>query len=278
MKIIEKNNVLESDFYLPTIFFTDNSVIVNKHTLSPIITLEFSKKLRLKIHRIYKDESLILVRVDSLIHHKQLSDADLEFYPIKAFLSLPTAEKFRKLILKAVQWMEWDLTVRYCHSCGNKLAHSVVDMRKRCNHCHIALSPMFSPAVLVLVTHNNRILLARSPHFKPKVYSAIAGFINPGETAEEAAVREVKEEVGLTIGKLTYFGTQTWPFPDRFMIAFTAEYLSGELCIDKQELEDAQWFNIHDLPKLPYSSSLSKKLIDSFIAEMLNSTEEKKPE
>src|ERR1700722_8943106 len=110
---------------------------------------------------------------------------------------------------------------------------------------------------MVLIQKGNEILLGRSAHFKPGVYSALAGFIDIGETAEMAAHREVKEEVGLEITELEYFGSQSWPFPDSFMLAFKAKYLRGEINIDTKELEDARWFNLNNLPAIPPHPSIS---------------------
>lgn len=121
---------------------------------------------------------------------------------------------------------------------------------------------------MVLIQKEDKILLARSPHFQPGFYSAIAGFIDLGETAEHAAHREVKEELGIEITDLEYFSTQTWPFPDSFMIAFKAKYLDGELKLDENEIEDAGWFGAQDLPMLPPSSSIARQLIESVVNKL----------
>ena len=121
---------------------------------------------------------------------------------------------------------------------------------------------------LVTNAKENKILLARSPHFRKGMYSALAGFVDIGETAECAAHREVQEEVGLKIKSLKYFGSQSWPFPSSFMIAFTAEYLSGEIIIDPNEIEDAKWFDAHNITNLPDMPSISRRLIDSILLDL----------
>jgi NAD+ diphosphatase len=116
---------------------------------------------------------------------------------------------------------------------------------------------------MMRITHGDKILLARSPHFTLGVYSVLAGFIEPGETAEEAVIREVREEVGLEIKNITYFGSQPWPFPSNLMLGFTAEYASGNINMDPKEIEDAQWFSLNQLPILPQKISLARQMIDN---------------
>jgi NAD+ diphosphatase len=116
--------------------------------------------------------------------------------------------------------------------------------------------------MLALVYHTDQILLARSAHFLPGIYSILAGFVEPGETLEQTVVREVKEEVGIAIKNLCYFGSQPWPFISNLMLGFTAEYDHGTIQIDPKEIEDAQWFSIKNLPPLPPPVSLSRRMID----------------
>ncbi|WP_331255179.1 NAD(+) diphosphatase [Candidatus Bealeia paramacronuclearis] len=183
----------------------------------------------------------------------------------KSFLISLQNEKIQQCILRAVHWLTWDSKLQHCSKCGTKIQKVFESTEKKCDSCKHSFYPKLSPAVMVLIQRENEVLLGRSAHFKPGVYSALAGFIDIGETAEQAAHREVKEEVGVEIGELEYFGTQSWPFPDSFMIAFKAQYLRGAIQIDANEIQDAQWFDLNNLPALPSHSSISRKLIESVL-------------
>jgi NAD+ diphosphatase len=172
------------------------------------------------------------------------------------------------LVNKAIQVMEWDRTNQFCSRCGTKTIKRSGERGKECPDCGELFYPRISPAIIVLIRKGHEVLLARSPNFPPGLYSLIAGFIEPGETAEAAVAREVKEEVGIKIKNITYFGTQAWPFPNSLMIGFTAEYSSGDILPDGIEIEDAKWFSTDErLPVLPGKISISRKLIDHFLKE-----------
>jgi len=171
------------------------------------------------------------------------------------------------LVNKAVQVMEWDRTNQFCSRCGTKTLRRPGERGKECPDCGELFYPRISPAVIVLIRKGNKILLAKSPNFPQGMYSLIAGFVEPGETAEDAVAREVKEEVGIEVKNITYFGTQAWPFPNSLMIGFTAEYNSGDILPDGLEIEDAKWFSAEELPVLPGKISISRKLIDYFLKE-----------
>ncbi|MCX7124850.1 MAG: NAD(+) diphosphatase [Gammaproteobacteria bacterium] len=158
----------------------------------------------------------------------------------------------------------WRKTHRFCGHCGNKNSDKNDEQALICGSCHHVTYPRISPCIIVLITNGNKILLARSPHFPGKMYSTLAGFIEPGESLEQTVHREVKEEVGVTIKNLRYFGSQPWPFPDSLMIGFFAEYESGSILIDQKEIEDAQWFDIDNLPELPLKLSISRELIETY--------------
>lgn len=168
-------------------------------------------------------------------------------------------------VLQGWQWLNWNKQAKYCGQCGSVLQNALDAPQKTCAACKSVFFPRFSPAIMVLIQRGDKILLARSAHFPKNRYSVLAGFVGLGESAEQAVHREVKEEVGLHIKDLVYFGTQPWPFPDSFMIAFKANYRSGEIVIDMNEIEDARWFSLNDLPELPSYASISRKLIDSLL-------------
>jgi NAD+ diphosphatase len=125
--------------------------------------------------------------------------------------------------------------------------------------------PRVSPAVIVRVRRGDAVLLARSPGFPPGLHSVLAGFVEPGESIEETVRREVREEVGIEVDNLRYFGSQSWPFPNSLMIAFTADYAGGELTPEPGEIEVAGWFAPHDLPTLPPRVSIARRMIDHFV-------------
>ena len=181
-------------------------------------------------------------------------------------------EEAWKLAGRAVQIVEWDRNHRFCGRCGTPTTPSISQPSERsrtCPSCGLQHFPRLSPAVITLVEDDEgRALLARSPHFVPGVYSTIAGFVEPGESLEEAVAREVREEVGVELRDIRYFGSQPWPFPNSLMIGFVAEHAGGEIRIDPSEIEDARWFGPDDLPLLPSRLSIARALVDDFLARI----------
>jgi NAD+ diphosphatase len=178
------------------------------------------------------------------------------------------ADLFR-LAGRAAQLVEWDRTHRFCGRCGALTELAEGEHARRCPACAFTAYPRISPAIMVLVRRGREILLARSPRFTTGMYSALAGFVEAGETLEETVAREVREEVGIDVDGLAYEASQSWPFPHSLMIAFTATYAGGELAPDGVEIEDARWFDIDALPeRLPMGFSIAHRLITSTVARM----------
>lgn len=236
---------------------------MEEKTKSPFIRF-FRAEQYFEAQHIFLDES------STIIIQGQLRSSHLPFpcrtYPAKTFLT-EADEHTRSKLLQAIHWVSWNQRTQYCQQCGGGLEKIPERSEKRCIVCRVSFFPNLSPAVMMLVQRDDEILLARSPHFKPGMYSALAGFVGLGETAEEAACREVLEEVGLHINNLTYFGSQSWPFPSSFMIAFKAQCASGTLRLDPDEIEDARWFKVHDLPLLPPPPSIAHALIQSVMED-----------
>ncbi|MEJ2041606.1 MAG: NAD(+) diphosphatase, partial [Desulfosarcinaceae bacterium] len=126
--------------------------------------------------------------------------------------------------------------------------------------------PRLSPAIIVAVIRNDRILLARNKRFRAPFHSVLAGFVEPGETLEECEQREIGEVVGLAVKNIRYFGSQPWPFPNSLMVGFVAEYASGEITIDRKEIMEADWFPADALPRTPTRISIAGRLIEWFVA------------
>ncbi len=175
---------------------------------------------------------------------------------------------------RALQIVDWDRTHQYCGACGKATAARTNERSRECLGCGLVVYPRLAPAVMGLVRREKMLLLARAPRFPKDMYSALAGFVEPGETLEQCLEREVYEEVGIKVRNVRYFASQPWPFPHSLMIAFFAEYCSGEIRVDGTEIEDAKWFdvkNLENLPRLPARISIARSLIDAARGEMLAS-------
>ncbi|MCB9421003.1 MAG: NAD(+) diphosphatase [Ardenticatenaceae bacterium] len=173
---------------------------------------------------------------------------------------------------RAFQIIDWDRTSQYCGQCGAPNTQLTHERAKKCLHCGHIKYPRISPAIIVRVARHDadgdRILLANGRRFRSsKTYSVLAGFVEPGETLEECVRREICEEVGITVKNIRYFGSQPWPFPDSLMIAFTADYDSGEITLEETEIVDANWFRPGELPDVPPPISIARRLIDNFVAQ-----------
>lgn len=182
------------------------------------------------------------------------------------FLRLP--EPLLAIGARAFQVVEWDRTHRFCGRCGNRTRENDGERSKRCPVCGYVAYPRVSPAMMVLVSRDREVLLARAKRFPAAMYSALAGFVEPGETIEDCIHREVREEVGIGVRDLRYFASQSWAFPHSLMIAYTAQYAGGELRPDLSEIADARWFALDALPDLPSPLSIARRLIDTTVAEL----------
>jgi NAD+ diphosphatase len=205
-------------------------------------------------------------------------DADLTeglaFTPVRSlFAELPEATLH--LVGRALACVEFEETHRYCGRCATATEPAPAPLaspahppeRTRvCPACKLTFHPRIQPAVIVLVEDGDRLLLARGGNFPPGRFSAVAGFVEIGESLEDAARREVREEVGVEIADLRYFSSQPWPFGHSLMIGFQARYASGEARPDGIEIVEADWFRRDALPLLPPPISIARRMIDAFLS------------
>jgi NAD+ diphosphatase len=160
----------------------------------------------------------------------------------------------------------WWRQHRFCSACATPLEAMPAEPGRRCPDCASVYYPQLAPVCIGLVRRGEELLLARSPHFAPGVYSALAGFVEAGETLEDCLRREVREEVGIEIANVCCVGSQAWPYPNQLMIGFLADYVSGEIVPKAGEIEDAGWFHRDRLPTLPHPASIAYQMVQAVLA------------
>jgi NAD+ diphosphatase len=169
---------------------------------------------------------------------------------------------------RAAQIIEWATTHRFCGRCATPTERVPGERCMRCPACELTAYPRISPAVIVLVRRGDEALLARGARFPAAFYSTLAGFVEVGESLEETLEREVREEVGIDVKNLRYFGSQPWPFPHSLMVGFMAEWAAGEIRIDGREILDANWYRAGALPPIPPRISIARRLIDTWLEDV----------
>jgi len=237
------------------LFTGDKVALVEDH-------LQFDKS-----HKLVDQDNMVVYCAEITDEHPLYKAHD--FLPLKKALDM-FEPAWYGIAAKAYAILNWDRNHQFCGRCGSTLQDRLnqqhIVFERRCTQCNLFFYPRISPSVIVRIRQDDKILMARSPHFPPGAYGLIAGFVDAGENLEETVHREVREEVGITIKNLQYFSSQAWPFPDSLMVAFTADYDSGELVLDKNEIEHAGWYRYNELPGRPSSrSSIASKLIEDFI-------------
>ena len=182
----------------------------------------------------------------------------------EAFACLPEGQRFA--IGRAKELLAWRNREQYCGKCGFPLQDSPNDLARVCPQCGERFYPQIAPAVITAILRDDgRILLAHNKKFRPGMYSLIAGFVEAGESAEQAVTREIREEVNLEVDEITYLGSQCWPFPNSLMLGFKAHYKSGELRVDGVEIEDAGWYTPDSHPMLPDPGSIARRILDELL-------------
>lgn len=183
-----------------------------------------------------------------------------EFIPLREYFATNTPEKAAKAA-RAKGLLGWNTNALFCQKCGTRLEHDGKVTAKNCPSCKAQFFPRIEPCIITLISRGDEVLLARHKMRVQNIYTCIAGFIEIGESAEQAVVREVREEVGIEIKDVRYCVSQSWPFPDQLMLAFRAEYAGGDIKIQQDELLEAKWFKRNEMPNVPARGSVAYRLI-----------------
>lgn len=223
------------------------------------------------------DQNLQLPKVEKLAsdllftHDEQVIARDLlaeepipeglQLVPIRQLITSWSKEQFLQAS-RAVQLLEWRRNHKFCSHCGHPTEVLPTEYAMVCPSCRYHQYPRVNPCIITVITRgDDEILLAKSVHNKTNMYGLIAGFVEVGETLEEAVQREAFEEVGLKLKNIQYMSSQPWPFPSNLMVAFRAEYESGEIKLQEEEIADAQFFKIDQLPEIPFKGSIAHSMI-----------------
>jgi len=189
---------------------------------------------------------------------------NFELIPLRDMGELVDEELFL-IAGRANQILNWDNTHRFCGKCGSKTENKKSEMAKVCPTCNHVMYPVICPAIIVAVTNGDKILLAHNKGFNNNMYSLIAGFVEAGEDLKSTVKREVFEEVGIKVKNIKYYKSSSWSFPNSLMIGFFAEYESGEIKVDGDEIVHADWFTKDNFPNIPKKFTIARKIIDEFI-------------
>jgi NAD+ diphosphatase len=197
-----------------------------------------------------------------------LAPSGMTFCDLRAlYFRCSMSEQLLALAGRAVQLMDWDRTHQFCGACATPTVPHASSRARVCPRCGLEAYPRVAPAMIVAVERGPEVLLGRSPHFPPGIYSTLAGFVDPGETVEECVAREVFEEVGVRVKNIRYFASQPWPFPHSLMLGFFCDWESGDVRPDPSEIEDAAFYHVDALPKLfPSRRSVGAHLLIDFCA------------
>ena len=269
MKLIrELHETIKEDSKL--IIFCDNKILYDqaKNTysfaikdlnlsdqLGPYLAIALIDNCFVYVLNIDEDQNILGLFMDPDVIH---------FVELRQMLGILDQSSFL-LLSRATILKSWLSANVFCSICGNKNSFNKKEGAFECS-CNAAPKyPTISPCIITLIYDEDNILLGRSKFFPSNMYSTLAGFIEAGENAEEALIREVKEEVNVEIENIKYFSSQSWPFPAQLMLGYFCQYKKGEIILNDAELEDARWFNIKELPIIPPDASISGQLIRSYI-------------
>lgn len=202
--------------------------------------------------------------VCQLVDHDLTAQEALAPVPLRHLLGVMDEAEYT-MASRALQFLSWRDNHRFCSRCGTPAESHGRELAMLCPACGYRQYPRITPCIISLVCRGEYALLGRSARFPEGMYSCLAGFMEAGETAEQAVAREVREESGVEIHAIQYFSSQSWPFPHSLMLGFHAQYHSGDLVIDDDEIVAADWFHYRQLPDIPPVGSIARRLIDHWV-------------
>lgn len=253
----------KSDFAL--LFYKDEVLVENQGSTLSFPAKNDSRLLKIPVPQLQYTGTANCNNYFAADITSKTSYADFAFIKMRN-LADSFAEHWR-MVFRSYHLIHWLKNNKFCGQCGNamEITAKPQDFAVICSTCGHIEYPRISPAIIVSVIKDRQILLAHSTRFPAGRYSVLAGFVEPGEKLEDCVRREIREEVGIEVKNIQYFGSQPWPFPDSLMIAFTAQYASGEIAVDHNEIAAAGWFSAAELPDIPAKGSISRQLIDAFV-------------
>ena len=271
--MIEQNIKIEADQPAIWLVFSNDHLLQYSNQPGYLKTtwreLAFAHAYYEQIVRVgsYQEHACYLIDMGS----EQVQQDNLCAVPMRAML-MQVDDTFFGIAARAWQVALFIRTHRFCGQCGSSMQQIDWEMAMHCSRCHHRCYPRISPCIIVAIRHQDKLLLAQGKtHQSRQMYSTLAGFVESGETLEQAVHREVFEEVGVKITNLRYFGSQPWPFPHSLMVGFLADYVSGEIVVDRHEIVDAQWFKYNALPVIPPVFSIAGQLIQQTVTDIQHS-------
>ncbi|XOV80207.1 MAG: NAD(+) diphosphatase [Aestuariibacter sp.] len=266
--MIEQQPAIKADNQYYFFIFSGAKVLQHASQPGPILAtleeLSLVQHYQENIVQVGRHQGKACLMVD--LEQEQVTQADLELIGLRNMM-MQEPEMFG-VISRAWQVALFLRTHRFCGQCGRRMHNVQWELAMACKNCGHRCYPRISPCIIVAVRKGNKILLAQGKHHSNNMYSTLAGFVESGETLEQAVHREVKEEVGININNIRYFGSQPWPFPHSLMCGFLADWHSGDIDIDNDEIIAAEWFDVDKLPTIPPTFSIAGKLIAATLSDI----------
>lgn len=271
--MIKQKFDLQSNLEAYWLVFSGDRIVSHEEKPSMILSswqaLEFAHAYQDQIVQIGEHQSMPCYAVD--MQSEAVTESQHKTFSLRSFFMHNDAELFN-IVARAWQIVLFRRTHKYCGKCGSDMKQIDWEMAMQCHRCGHRCYPRISPCIIVAIQHQGTILLAQGPSQRErKMWSILAGFVESGESLEQAVHREVFEEVSIKIKNLQYFGSQPWPFPHSLMVGYLAEFDSGDIKVDGREILEADWFDVNELPFVPPNLSIAGQLIEEIVKQ--NQTE-----